>query len=190
MGNQLRSTLSSGLGRRPGFFTAYNDSSNAIIGVSTYSVIPFSSAPYFRKVQCFCFEEQRLRGKEKVDMPVLFYLDPAILDDPALKDCYDITLAYTFFEVEEEEGPVEWDEPGDWEEEEDDSEKTIAMFEHNLRRVESTSSWAGTVDQAHLDKGTPGYDKLQHLWDRRGTGMGNRASSPPISRGPPRAIAD
>jgi len=108
---------------RPGetalaFFTAYNDAERPITGVSTYSVLPFKAAPYFQKVQCFCFEEQRLRAKEKVDMPVLFYLEPSIFEDKGLKDCYDITLAYTFFEVEEEEGEVEWDDDDDYPDEE------------------------------------------------------------------------
>jgi len=108
---------------RPGetalaFFTAYNDSERPITGVSTYSVLPFKAAPYFQKVQCFCFEEQRLRAKEKVDMPVLFYLEPSIFEDKSLRDCYDITLAYTFFEVEEEEGEVEWDDDDDYPDEE------------------------------------------------------------------------
>lgn len=100
---------------RPGetalaFFTAYNDSDDPITGVSTYNIMPYAAAPYFQKVQCFCFEEQRLRGREKVDMPVLFYVEPSILEDPALQDCHDLTLAYNFFEVVEEAGPVEWDD--------------------------------------------------------------------------------
>jgi hypothetical protein len=49
--------------------------------VSTYNVVPDKAAYYFNKVQCFCFEEQRLRGGEEVDMPVFFYLDPEIVTD-------------------------------------------------------------------------------------------------------------
>jgi hypothetical protein len=49
--------------------------------VSTYNVVPDKAAYYFNKVQCFCFEEQRLRGGEVVDMPVFFYLDPELVDD-------------------------------------------------------------------------------------------------------------
>jgi cytochrome c oxidase assembly protein Cox11 len=56
-------------------------SNRAITGVSTYNVVPDKAAYYFNKVQCFCFEEQRLRGGEEVDMPVFFYLDPELVED-------------------------------------------------------------------------------------------------------------
>lgn len=56
-------------------------SPHAITGVSTYNVVPDKAAYYFNKIQCFCFEEQRLRGGEEVDMPVFFYIDPELVDD-------------------------------------------------------------------------------------------------------------
>jgi hypothetical protein len=61
--------------------TALYRSPQAITGVSTYNVVPEKAAYYFNKIQCFCFEEQRLRGGEEVDMPVFFYLDPEMVDD-------------------------------------------------------------------------------------------------------------
>jgi len=129
---------------RPGetalaFFTAYNDADRPITGVSTYSVLPFKAAPYFQKVQCFCFEEQRLRGKEKVDMPVLFYLEPSILEDRSLRDCYDITLAYTFFEVEEEEGEVEWDDDDDYPDDDTSYQVPIADIANDPHRIDPES---------------------------------------------------
>ncbi|KAF3766017.1 hypothetical protein M406DRAFT_356169, partial [Cryphonectria parasitica EP155] len=63
------------------FYTATNTSDQDIIGVATYSVTPAQVAPYFSKIQCFCFEEQRLNAGETVDMPVFFYLDPDYLTD-------------------------------------------------------------------------------------------------------------
>lgn len=54
-------------------------------------------APYFAKVECFCFESQRLLAKEQVDLPVFFFIDSDILDDPACKDVQDVVLSYTFF---------------------------------------------------------------------------------------------
>eukprot|EP00877_Chromochloris_zofingiensis_P005285 jgi/Chrzof1/14758/Cz09g15040.t1 len=71
---------------RPGestliFYKAHNKSPHAITGVSTYNVVPDKAAYYFNKIQCFCFEEQRLRGHEIVDMPVFFYIDPEMVDD-------------------------------------------------------------------------------------------------------------
>ena len=53
---------------------------------------------YFNKIQCFCFEEQRLNPDEEVDMPVFFYIDPEYLEDPYLEKVDTITLSYTFFE--------------------------------------------------------------------------------------------
>lgn len=80
------------------FYTATNKSATEdIIGVATYSVTPAQVAPYFSKIQCFCFEEQRLNKGETVDMPVFFYIDPDFLMDPNMKGIDTITLNYTFF---------------------------------------------------------------------------------------------
>lgn len=87
---------------RPGettlaFFTARNKSTRDVTGVATYNVQPNKAGSHFNKVQCFCFEEQRLRAGEEVDMPVFFYLDPEFASDPAMADVNDIILSYTFF---------------------------------------------------------------------------------------------
>lgn len=79
------------------FYTATNTSDKDIIGVATYSVTPGQTAPYFSKIQCFCFEEQRLNAGETVDMPVFFYLDPDLLNDLNMKGVETVTLSYTFF---------------------------------------------------------------------------------------------
>ena len=79
------------------FYTATNKSDTDIIGVATYSVTPAQMAPYFSKVQCFCFEEQRLNAGETVDMPVFFYLDPDLLTDMNTRKIETVTLSYTFF---------------------------------------------------------------------------------------------
>eukprot|EP01084_Bolivina_argentea_P272715 464402_1 len=54
---------------------------------------------YFNKIQCFCFEEQRLKAGEEVDMPVFFFVDPEIMDDPKMDNVKDITLHYSFFKT-------------------------------------------------------------------------------------------
>lgn len=79
------------------FYTATNKSSEDIIGVATYSVSPGQVAPYFSKIQCFCFEEQRLNAGETVDMPVFFFIDPEFANDPTMRKIDTITLSYTFF---------------------------------------------------------------------------------------------
>jgi len=81
------------------FYTATNNSSEDIIGVATYSVTPGQVAPYFSKIQCFCFEEQRLNAGETVDMPVFFYIDPDFVNDPNMQGIEQVTLSYTFFKA-------------------------------------------------------------------------------------------
>lgn len=81
------------------FYTATNNSDKDIIGVATYSVTPAQTAPYFSKIQCFCFEEQRLNAGETVDMPVFFYLDPDLLNDLNMRGVETVTLSYTFFKA-------------------------------------------------------------------------------------------
>lgn len=83
------------------FYTAKNPTDKAIIGISTYNVIPYEAGLYFNKIQCFCFEEQRLNPHEQVDMPVFFYIDPDFAEDPKLEHVDTITLSYTFFEAKE-----------------------------------------------------------------------------------------
>jgi len=80
------------------FYTAKNPTEKPIDGISTYNVIPFEAGQYFNKIQCFCFEEQRLNPGEEVDMPVFFYIDPEFLEDPFLENVDEIHLSYTFFE--------------------------------------------------------------------------------------------
>ncbi|EHA48224.1 hypothetical protein MCOR27_007905 [Pyricularia oryzae] len=81
------------------FYKATNNSDQDIIGVATYSVTPAQVAPYFSKIQCFCFEEQRLNAGETVDMPVFFYLDPDLLQDLNMRGIETVTLNYTFFKA-------------------------------------------------------------------------------------------
>ena len=80
------------------FYRAKNPTDKPIDGISTYNVVPFDSGKYFNKIQCFCFEEQRLNPHEEVDMPVFFYIDPDFVNDPFMENVDQISLCYTFFE--------------------------------------------------------------------------------------------
>jgi len=67
------------------FYNATNDMQAAVTGISTYNVSPQKAGLYFHKIQCFCFEEQRLLAGETIDMPVFFYIDPDFSDDPKVR---------------------------------------------------------------------------------------------------------
>lgn len=92
------------------FYRVRNPLDEAVIGVATYTVLPYEAGIYFNKIQCFCFEEQLLKPKEDVFMPVLFYVDPEFSKDPALGSTNDLLLSYTFFRSKDGE-ILELDEP-------------------------------------------------------------------------------
>lgn len=77
-------------------YTAKNTSNHTITGTASFNVEPEQAGRYFSKIQCFCFTEQTLKPGEEVRMPVIYYVDPKILDDPDNKDVDEITLSYTF----------------------------------------------------------------------------------------------
>ena len=80
-------------------FDATNNSDHAITGAASYNIEPESAARYFTKIQCFCFTRQTLKAHEQVRMPVIFYVDPKLLEDPDARDVTQITLSYTFHPV-------------------------------------------------------------------------------------------
>lgn len=82
------------------FYEAYNPTDKPVAGSASYNVAPFGAGGYFSKIDCFCFEEQVLQPGERVQMPVVFFVDPDIVDDVDASRSKHITLSYTFYEID------------------------------------------------------------------------------------------
>ena len=86
-------------------FIAKNMSDKPVTGTASFNVTPTQAGAYFTKIQCFCFTKQTLKPGEQVRMPVIYYVDPKILNDPDNRDTQEITLSYTFYPVEQDKKP-------------------------------------------------------------------------------------
>jgi len=99
---QVTDTVSIGQ-RDMAVYVARNNSDVPITGSATFNVMPEQTGKYFHKVQCFCFTEQTLQPGQEVRMPVIYYVDPKILDDKEVQNVEQITLSYTFHKVNKED---------------------------------------------------------------------------------------
>lgn len=82
------------------FYSAYNRSNRTLLGVSSYTIAPPEVTNYLNKIQCFCFEEQRFKPHELVEMPVFFYIDRDFLNDSMVNWLDEVIVNYTFFNLE------------------------------------------------------------------------------------------
>lgn len=78
------------------FYEATNPTDQPVAGTASYNVAPFAAGAHFVKIHCFCFEEQVLQPGETISMPVTFFVEPSLVDDPESSGIPEITLSYTF----------------------------------------------------------------------------------------------
>lgn len=91
------------------FYEAINNTNETITGTASYNVAPEVTGYYFDKIQCFCFTEQTLKPGERIEMPVSFYVDPDLVNDPDASWIRDITLSYTFHRTEPKQAALDAD---------------------------------------------------------------------------------
>lgn len=82
------------------FYEAHNPTDRPIAGTASYNVAPYDAGEFFAKIDCFCFTQQVLQPGETVQMPLTFFIDPAIVTDRDAKYVHTIILGYTFYETE------------------------------------------------------------------------------------------
>jgi cytochrome c oxidase assembly protein subunit 11 len=81
------------------FYKVKNNSNVPVTAVATYNVTPHKVGPYFQKLECFCFQDRTLQPGEEMELPVIFYVDPALATDKNVKEVTEVTLSYTFFKA-------------------------------------------------------------------------------------------
>jgi len=81
------------------FFDVTNRSDHPLTGRAVYNVTPLQAGAYFRKLQCFCFNDQTIAAHTTVRFPVVYFVDPGFASDPDTKAFTDVTLSYTFYPV-------------------------------------------------------------------------------------------
>lgn len=87
-------------------YVAENTGSRTVTGTATFNVTPQAAGAYFNKIECFCFTETTLRPGEKLDMPVVFFVDPEMIDYEETRNIRTLTLSYTFFPVDDPQEPL------------------------------------------------------------------------------------
>ena len=113
-------------------YRAENRAGHPVTGTAVFNVTPEKAGRYFNKIECFCFAEQTLEPGQAVDMPVSFFIDPAMADDRGMDDVGTITLSYSFFRARSKE-----------------LDRAVQRFETKEPRAENVGSAATTLAAAN-----------------------------------------
>jgi len=89
------------------FYRIHNLSSEPIVARAMYNVAPHISGGYFMKIECFCFTDRVLAPGEEADLPVIYFIDPEIVNNPDTADLDTITLSYTYFRATDQSAALE-----------------------------------------------------------------------------------
>jgi cytochrome c oxidase assembly protein subunit 11 len=81
------------------FFRITNPSDKPVTAVATYNVVPEQTGLFFKKLECFCFQQRTFAPGETIELPVVFFVDPALAEHPDTKNVGEITLSYTYFDA-------------------------------------------------------------------------------------------
>jgi cytochrome c oxidase assembly protein subunit 11 len=84
------------------FYRVRNLSDRPVSAIATYNVTPHTTGQYFVKLECFCFNARVLAPGEEAELPVVYFVDPALASDPETSEVDSVTLSYTFFRTPEE----------------------------------------------------------------------------------------
>ena len=82
------------------YYTATNNSEETVVAHAVFNVTPFQAAPYFFKIECFCFTDEKLKPGESARMPLVLYVDEQMATDPTTASLESVTLSYTFYKQE------------------------------------------------------------------------------------------
>ena len=119
------------------YYYARNNSDHTVVARATYNITPYKAAPYFFKIQCFCFTKEKLAPGQSARMPVVLYVDKQLLKDPNASEVRDITLSYTFFK-----------QP-------DESKENLAAARDLSRGSKAEEAELGTAKNASFDNDAP-----------------------------------